>query len=68
MLNVLSLLPAVGQRCTSCLNPPYEKWISGAIYSRLSCAGPKLVRDEMEAWIQKLREDVEAETIRARGI
>lgn len=46
----------------------YEKWISGAIYSRLSCEGPKLVRDEMEAWIQKLREDVEAEKIRAREI
>ena len=46
----------------------YEKWISGSIYSRLSCEGPKLVRDEMEAWIQKLREDVEAEKIRAREI
>jgi len=27
MLNILSLLPSVGQRCTSCLNPPiYIYW------------------------------------------
>ena len=28
MLNILSRLPSVGQRCTSCLNPPFMNLLS----------------------------------------
>ena len=46
----------------------YEKWLSGALYRRLAYEGPELVRDEMENWVQKLRENLEVEKIRAGPI
>ena len=37
----------------------YEKWISGALYARISYEGPSLNISELENWVQGLRSDVE---------
>ena len=37
----------------------YEKWISGALYARISYEGPSLNISELENWVKGLRSDVE---------